>query len=86
MSGGVNPVPLLSAVDLEQVLHHEAPLAPGYLPAVALPVAVSELLDAFPWVNGKVDGQVWSTADAATSCTLVVPDSETSIGLLRLVL
>lgn len=55
-------------------------------PAIALPVAVSELLDAFPWVNGKVDGQVWSTADAATCCTLVVPDSETSIGLLRLVL
>ena len=68
------------------VLSREAAAARLGNPAIALPVAVSELLDAFPWVNGKVDGQVWSTADAATCCTLVVPDSETSIGLLRLVL
>ena len=55
--------------------------SPGGL--VVLPAAVSELLDAAPLVSGKLDGQVWSTADAATCCTLVVPDSKAAIGRLR---
>ena len=50
---------------------------------LSLPASVSELQDVAETHQNIFLGRVWSVADSTVCCTLVVPDSELAVRLLR---